>query len=75
MPPPPIPLRGLRSGRMTQEQLGEAMDKSQNSISRLERQDDMLVSTLCKYVNATGGQLHLIVEYPDGRKYEVFLHG
>ncbi len=38
----------------------------QSEISRLERRTDLLLSTLRRFVNATGGELHLVASYPDG---------
>jgi hypothetical protein len=37
----------------------------QESISRLERRTDLLLSTMRKYVAAMGGELKLIAEFPD----------
>ena len=37
----------------------------QVSISRLESRSDPRLSTLEKYINAMGGRLHLIVEFPE----------
>jgi transcriptional regulator with XRE-family HTH domain len=61
-------LRGHRS--MTQAQLAEAIGTTQSAISRLERQPDLLVSTLGEYVNGTGGRLRLTADYGT---YEVTL--
>ena len=38
----------------------------QSEISRLERRTDLLLSTLRRFINATGGELHLVASYPDG---------
>lgn len=51
--------------RRTQAQIAEAIGTSQSGVSRLERQNDFLISTLRDYVSATGGQLHLVARYPD----------
>ena len=42
------------------------MGMDQSEISRLERRTDLLLSTLRRFVNATGGELHLVASYPDG---------
>lgn len=55
----------------TQTQIAEAIGTTQSGVSRLERQDDLLVSTLADYVQATGGRLHLVAQYPD---YECEIH-
>ncbi len=42
------------------------MSMDQSEISRLERRADPLLSTLRRFVDATGGELHLVASYPDG---------
>jgi transcriptional regulator with XRE-family HTH domain len=51
---------------VTQEQLASRLQISQSNVSRLERRRDMLVSTLREVVEAYGGELHLVAEFPDG---------
>jgi hypothetical protein len=38
---------------------------TQDSVSRLEKRSDLLLSTLRKTVEAMGGNLSLIAEFPD----------
>jgi transcriptional regulator with XRE-family HTH domain len=62
-----LPLADLRARRLrTQAQLAEAIGTTQSAVSRLERQQDILISTLRDYVIGTGGRLRLLAEYPDG---------
>lgn len=49
----------------TQAEIAKAIGTSQSGVSRLERQEDTLISTLRDYVAATGGELQLIARYPD----------
>ena len=57
-------LADLRVHRsLTQAQLANAIGTTQSAISRLERQPDLLVSTLGEYINGTGGSLRLIADY------------
>lgn len=51
--------------RRTQSEIAKAIGTSQSGVSRLERQEDTLISTLRDYVAATGGELRLIARYPD----------
>ncbi|HUP68401.1 MAG TPA: hypothetical protein VM142_01175 [Acidimicrobiales bacterium] len=51
--------------RRTQAQIAEAIGTSQSGVSRIERQNDFLISTLRDYIAATGGRLHLVARYPD----------
>ncbi|MGH7750232.1 MAG: XRE family transcriptional regulator [Candidatus Dormibacteria bacterium] len=57
-------VRKLRA--LAQATVAEAMGMDQSEISRLERRSDLLLSTLRRFVNATGGDLHLVASYPDG---------
>ncbi|NEQ18930.1 MAG: XRE family transcriptional regulator [Microcoleus sp. SIO2G3] len=59
-------LRDIRKAReLTQERMAELLGIRQDSISKLEKRTDLLLSTLRSYVNAMGGELQLIVEFPD----------
>jgi DNA-binding transcriptional regulator YiaG len=59
-------LRDLRKSlRLTQETVAEAMGMSQSELSRVERRDDIFLSTLERFVSATGGRLTVTVEYDD----------
>jgi hypothetical protein len=55
----------------TQMQLAEALEMTQPGISRLERQSDLLLSTLRSYVAALGGRLVLSVETAAGDQYVI----
>jgi DNA-binding XRE family transcriptional regulator len=59
-------LRELRHARkLTQVRLAKALGITQDSVSRLEKRSDLLLSTLRKTVVAMGGNLSLIAEFPD----------
>jgi transcriptional regulator with XRE-family HTH domain len=59
-------LRELRQAlKLTQERMAELLDIRQESVSRLEKRTDLLLSTLGSYVQAMGGELKLVVEFPD----------
>jgi len=51
---------------LTQEDLAEAIGIKQPSLSKLESQDDMQISTLRRLVQALGGDLELIAHLPGG---------
>jgi transcriptional regulator with XRE-family HTH domain len=56
----------LRHARkLTQVRMAKALHISQDGVSRLERRTDLLLSTLRKSVEAMGGSLSLIAEFPD----------
>jgi transcriptional regulator with XRE-family HTH domain len=59
-------LRDLRKAHeLTQERMAEALHISQDGVSRLEKRSDFLISTLRSYIEAMGGKLRLVVEFPD----------
>ena len=59
-------LKDLRKAReLTQERMAELLGIGQEGISRLEKRSDLLISTLRNYVARMGGQLELVVRFPD----------
>ena len=67
-------LRRLREARaLTQSTVAELLDMDQSEVSRLERRSDMLLSTLRRFVEATGGEMHIVVSYPDGGPVELLV--
>ena len=71
-----VTLREVREAvKRTQVEVAAAMGTSQDRVSKLERSDDTLVSTLRRHVRALGGELRLIVEFPDRPSMAIDLHG
>ena len=67
-------LRRLREARaLTQSTLADLLDMDQSEVSRLERRSDMLLSTLKRFVQATGGEMHIVIQYPDGGPVELLV--
>ena len=59
-------LRDLRiAASQTQADMALALGVRQDTISRLEQRSDMLLSTMRRYVEAMGGQLDLVVKFPN----------
>jgi DNA-binding transcriptional regulator YiaG len=59
-------LRDLRRARkLTQARVAKMLGTTQDSVSRLEKRTDLLVSTLRKSVRAMGGDVRIVVEFPD----------
>lgn len=50
----------------SQAEVATTIGTTQSGISRIERQDDHLLSTLVDYVEALGGRLRMIVEHEGG---------
>ena len=59
-------LKDLRlAAQQTQEQLAATLGVGQDTISRLEKRSDMLLSTLRHYVESMGGKLELVAHFPN----------
>jgi len=59
-------LRELRHARkLTQVRIAKTLGITQDGVSRLEKRSDLLLSTLRKTVEAMGGNLSLVAEFPD----------
>ena len=59
-------MRDLRRARkLTQARVARVLGVTQDSVSRLEKRSDLLLSTLRKTVKATGGDVRIIAEFPD----------
>ena len=59
-------LRELRHARkLTQARIAKKLGITQDSASRLEKRSNLLLSTLRKTVEAMGGTLSLVAEFPD----------
>jgi len=60
-------LQELRQGitNFSQEDIAEMLQVTQGYVSKLERQDDMLLSNLYAYVEALGGQVEIRARFPN----------
>ena len=54
-----------RARKLTQASVAKALGITQDSVSRLEKRSDILLSTLRKTVQVMGGNLSLVAEFPD----------
>ena len=60
-----LTLQQLRKAKaLTQAQLAETLGIRQATIAKMEKRSDLMISTLRSYVEAMGGRLNLIVEFP-----------
>lgn len=58
-------LKALRRlARRSQEQIAQSLGIKQPSVLKIERQTDLYLSTLRRFVEAAGGKLELRVELP-----------
>jgi len=59
-------LQELRQAHtLTQKRMAKVLGVGQDSVSRLEQRSDLLISTLRGYVEALGGRLSLVAEFPN----------
>jgi len=56
-----------RLAGLTQEQLAASLGVKQPTLSQLESQNDMQISTLRRIVEKLGGELEIIATLPTGR--------
>mgnify|MGYP003387964716 CR=1 FL=1 len=67
-----MPLQEIRKAiGLTQAELAGRLDVAQGSVSKLEHAADMYLTTLRKYVESLGGELHLTARFADGRQFEI----
>ena len=60
-----LTLRDVRKAHeLTQERIAELLGIKQENVSRLEKRSDLLISTLRSYIEAMGGKLRLVAEFP-----------
>ena len=59
-------LQELRRARaMTQVRLAKKLGVAQKQVSEIEKRTDMQISTLRRSIEAMGGKLTLVAEFPD----------
>jgi DNA-binding XRE family transcriptional regulator len=59
-------LQAIRKAhKHTQKALAEKLGVKQVTISKIENKADMLITTLGSYIEAMGGKLNLVAEFPN----------
>jgi len=67
-------LAALRKAlHITQADVAGQLGASQSEVSRIERRDDVLVSTLRGFVTALGAELELVARFRDGHVVRIDL--
>ena len=62
-----MPLHELRRARaLSQRDLAEKLKVNQPAVAKMERRTDVYVSSLRSYIEAAGGRLKIIAEFPEG---------
>jgi len=54
-----------RARKLTQVRMAKFLGIGQDGVSKLEKRADLMISTLRKTVEAMGGSLSLVAEFPD----------
>ena len=61
-----LTLQALRKAKdLTQVQLAAKLGIRQATVAQMEKRSDLLLSTLRNYIEAMGGELKLVVTFPD----------
>jgi len=69
-------LQDLRKAmNFTQQQMASELETEQGNVSKLEKRTDLMLSTLRRYIEAMGGNLKLIAEFPERPPVEVIGFG
>ena len=53
-----------KAHKLTQQRLAESLGIGQDQICKLEQRSDLLLSTLRSYIEAMGGKLTIMAEFP-----------
>ncbi|MEX2163183.1 MAG: XRE family transcriptional regulator [Sulfuricaulis sp.] len=62
-----MPLQELRQALdLTQRQVAKTLKIEQAAVSKMEKQTDMYLSTLRRFVAAMGGKLDIVARFPEG---------
>jgi DNA-binding XRE family transcriptional regulator len=54
-----------RARKLTQVRMAKQLGIGQDGVSKLEKRADLMISTLRRSVEAMGGRLSLVAEFPD----------
>jgi DNA-binding XRE family transcriptional regulator len=60
---------------LTQVELAKNLGVSQAAVTKVEHQDDMLLSTLASYMRGLHGRVRIVVDFDDGNEIEVAIGG
>ncbi len=62
-----------QAAALTQEELAHRLNIRQSAVARTERAQDLLLSTLRRYVESMGADVSVVVHLPDGKRVELDL--
>ncbi len=62
-----MPLHELRRAlELTQRDIARLLNVNQPAVSKIEQRSDVYISSLRSYIEAAGGKLKIIAEFPEG---------
>lgn len=62
-----MPLHELRRAQnLTQRDLAGKLKVNQPAVSKMEQRADLYISSLRSYIEAVGGKLKIVAEFPEG---------
>jgi transcriptional regulator with XRE-family HTH domain len=64
-----------RARELSQEQLARELGINQGAVSKLEHRTDLYVSTLRRYIEAAGGELRIVAQFPGSEPVELEMFG
>lgn len=56
-----------KEARLSQQQVAESAGMTQNTVSKIEKADDLLLSSLARYMEALGGGAEITLRDREGR--------
>jgi len=62
-----------KAAELTQSELAQTIGVSQAAVAKTEQREDLLLSTLSAYIEALGGQAHIVVTFENGEEIDVDL--
>jgi len=62
-----------KARKLTQATMADLLEMDQSEVSRLEHRSNMMLSTLRSFIRASGGELQLIVTFPDAEPVQLLV--
>ncbi|MVA24607.1 XRE family transcriptional regulator [Agrobacterium vitis] len=55
----------------TQQEVASGAAMTQNTVSKMENADDVLISSIVRYMHSIGGGVEIVLKMPDGKAKRV----
>lgn len=60
-----------KSMNVTQQDVAQRASMTQNTVSKIENAEDVLLSSVMRYMHSLGGGLEVVLKTPDGNAHRV----